>query len=200
MTGGTARRLGAAALLLVVALACGVVVPGQAGAEEALPTVSVSDASAPEGSPVKIKITLSAASADPVTVAAATSGGSGYTDRDETVTIPAGDTSVDYDIATAENDLDQPDRQFTVTLSAPTNADAGDTTGTGTITDDDATPTLAITGPAPIAEGAVNASYTVAITGKSARDRRSQLRDRERIRDSRAGLRREERCTDVDVR
>ena len=47
-------------------------------------------------------------------------------------------------------------------------ATIGDATGTETIVDDDATPTLAISGPSPQDEGNVNYTYTVAITGKSA--------------------------------
>ena len=168
MKGGNARRIGAAALALV----CLVVGVGQASAEEAAPTVSVNDASAVEGSPVTFKITLSAAATEDVKVAAATSGGSGYADRDETVTIPKGQTSVDYAVTTQGNDLDQPDRVFALTLSNPTGGGVtiADGAGEGKITDDDATPTLAITGPAPIEEGAVTASYTVTMTSKSALD------------------------------
>ncbi len=163
MTGGSARRLGAAALAVV----CLIVVVGQASADEVLATLSVNDASAQEGNAVTFRITLSAADAADVTVAVATSGGSGYTDRDETVTIPAGQTFVDYSIATQENDLDHANRQFTVTLSGASGATIGDATGTGTIVDDDATPTLEISGPATVAEAAT-AGYSVAIDGKSA--------------------------------
>ena len=141
-----------------VLLGCLIALPGQAGADDPLPTMSVNDAPLPEGDAVHVKITLSAASTDDVTVKATTSGGSGYTSRDETLTIPRGQTSADFDVQTAENDLDQPDRHFTVTLSAPTNATIADGTGTETITDDDATPTLAISGPAPIDEGSDNVS------------------------------------------
>ena len=152
----------------VLVLGCLVAVPGQAVADDPLPTLSVNDVSAEEGSTVPVVITLSAVAEADVTVTAATSGGSGYTNRNETVTILAGQTTAAFGIETQENDLDQPDRTFTVTLSAPSaNAELGDATGTEMITDDDATPTLAITGPATIGE-AGTAAYSVAITGKSA--------------------------------
>ena len=141
---------------------------GQAGADGPLPTISVNDVSKPEGQTLDFKITLSAAAEADVTVTAATSGGSGYTARNETVTIPAGQTSANFDIATQGNDRDEADRQLAVTSRSSDNATIAKGTGAGTITDDDATPTVAISGPPPIPEGAVTASYTVTMTGKSA--------------------------------
>ena len=79
MTRGKARRLGAAG----VVLGCLIALPSPAGAEDPLPTLSVNDAAAAEGNAVPFVISLSAAAAENVTVTAKTSGGSGYTSRDE---------------------------------------------------------------------------------------------------------------------
>jgi hypothetical protein len=149
-------------------LTCVILLPGPAAADEIPPTISVNDASAPEGSAVPFVISLSGPTTVAVTVTAKTSGGTGYTARDETVTIAAGDTTANFPVATQGNELDESDRQFQVTLSGPSGATAGDMSGTGTITDDDATPTLAITGPATVDEVNANARYTIAITGQSA--------------------------------
>ena len=193
------RWLGAAGLMF----ACLVALPGQAGADDPLPTISVNDVSKPEGQTLDFKFTLSAAAAADVTVTAATSGGSGYTARNETVTIPAGQTSANFDIATQGNDLDEPDRQLIVTLSGQSeNATIADPTGAGTITDDDATPTIAISGPPPISEGAV----TRGVHGHDDRQvgvrHHRQLCDRQWLGDrgTERGLRCQERPADVGGR
>lgn len=146
--------------------ACLLVLPSLAGAEETV-TVSVEDASATEGNRLTFVIKLSGTSAADVTVTATTSGGSGYTPREDTVTIPAGQPSAEFTVETAGDELDEPNRQLQVTLSAPTGAGLGDATADGTIVDDDATPTLAITGPASVDEVAGSHEYSIAITGKS---------------------------------
>ena len=159
------RWLGAAGLLL----ACLVALPGQAGADDPLPTISVNDVvTKPEGQTLDFKFTLSAAAAADVTVTAATSGGSGYTARNETVTIPAGQTSANFDMR----------RRGTISTS-PIDNHRHPLRPIGQRDDRrrdrgrhdhrrDATPTIAISGPPPIAEGAVTAAYTVTMTGKSA--------------------------------
>ena len=156
-------------LAMTVLLVCVIVLPGQAGADDP-PTVSVNDASAPEGSPVPFEIRLSAVAAEDVTVTASTTGGSGYTPRSETVTIPAGATSVPFGVETQGTRADEDDRQFQVSLSAPSsNATLGDASGVGTITDDDDPPTLSL-GDATVTEGhsgTVQAELTVQLSSPS---------------------------------
>ncbi len=116
------------------------------------PTLSINDASADEGDGAEFTATLSAASEKTITV--------GYTASVETGDTAAsgdlsgtpsgtltfararggGPTSRTFTIATKEDNVDEDDETFTVTLSNPSNAtidDVDDATGTGTIVDDD---------------------------------------------------------------
>ncbi|HEX6025612.1 MAG TPA: Calx-beta domain-containing protein [Solirubrobacter sp.] len=113
------------------------------------PMVSVADASATEGSELDFAVTLSAAVADPVTVTASTSGGSAqsgtdFTAKSEPVTIPAGSTAASFKVPTTQDALDEPDETMTVTLSDASGATIADGTATGTIVDDDPTPSVTI--------------------------------------------------------
>ena len=116
------------------------------------PTLSITDASASEGADVVFTVSLSHASSDAVTVQYTTAddtatAGTDYTAASgETLTIGAGATSATLTVATADDLVDEPDESFTVTLSNPSsNAELGSAkTATGTIEDDDATPTLSI--------------------------------------------------------
>ena len=106
------------------------------------PTISVSDASAKEGSSVAFAVSLSAASSQQVTVAYATSGGTAtsgtdFTETTGTLTFAANETSKTVSVATTGDSDDEADETFTLTLSNPTNATLGDATATGTINDDD---------------------------------------------------------------
>ncbi len=148
--------------------------------DDAAPTVSVGDAAAvAEGNDTSattdmtFTVTLSAASGKAVTVPYTLSGTAAadddYTDPAiKSVTIAAGQTTADIVIAVKGDTLDEPNETITVTLGSPVNATVSTTqgagAGTGTITDDDATPvaTLVLT-PATIDEsGATNASTVTA--------------------------------------
>ncbi len=114
----------------------------------ATPAVSVADASATEGSAVAFTVSLSEASSDQVTVAYATSGGTAtsgtdFTAASGTLTFAANETSKTVSVATTDDSSDEENETFTLTLSSPTNATLGDSTATGTIEDDDATPLTA---------------------------------------------------------
>ena len=61
-----------------------------------------------------------------------------------TLTFPAGATSQTFDVSVWSDSRDDPDETVVVTLSNAVNATIGTATGTGTITDDDAEPTLLI--------------------------------------------------------
>ena len=114
-------------------------------------TLAIADASAAEGDTATFTITLSTESAADVTVTATTSTGSGdtatagvdYTHKTQELTIDAGDTEAEFDVAILEDTLDEPDETFTVTLSAAS-VTLTDATATGTITDDDDLPVLSI--------------------------------------------------------
>ena len=106
------------------------------------PTVSVSDASATEGDTVEFTVSLSAASAEPVTFRWRTSDGTAemgldYTQTGGRSTFAPGEETKRVRVRTFDNAIAQHDRTFTVTLSSPTYATLGDSTATGMIIDDD---------------------------------------------------------------
>ena len=127
----------------------------------ALAELSVGDASVAEGNsgttPLVFTVSLSAASGQQVTVGYATSdgtatAGSDYQATSGTLTFAPGVTSQLVTVQVSGDTLDEPDERLSLTLSSPTNATLGTATGTGTILDDDATPTLSISS-ASVAEG-----------------------------------------------
>ncbi len=154
--------------------------------DDAAPTVSVANASAvTEGNDPKttadmsFAVSLSAASSRTVTVPYTLGGtadeGDDYTAPDPTsLTISAGSTSANIVVPVKGDELVEANETITVALGAPTNATVstaeGAGTATGTITDDEATPTATlILTPASIAEsGATNAStVTASLSGAS---------------------------------
>ena len=143
------------------------------------PTLGVADAAAIEGAPVEFTVTLSAAATDDVTASwtASTIEGdeekAAAADLESTtgsVTVPKGETTATFTVATAEDALDENNETFTVALSSPSSnatlaADA--TTATGTITDDDARPALIIADMSAPEES--NVEFTVTLTPASGR-------------------------------
>ena len=117
-----------------------------------LPTLSVADASATEGSTINFPLTLSAAASEIVTAACTASIESGDTavaadlgaTTTGTVSVAAGTTSGVCAFLSAQDTTDEEDETFTVTLSGvSSNAQlAADPTATGTIEDDDTAPTI----------------------------------------------------------
>jgi subtilisin-like proprotein convertase family protein len=143
------------------------------------PTVSIGNATLTEGdagtSNMSFTVSLSSASAQTVTVSAVTSAGTATATTDYTTTGPStitfvpGDTSETFLVPIVGDTLDEANETFTVTLSSPTNATLGTATGTGTITDNDAAPTLSIND-VTVTEGTgatVNAQFTVALSAIS---------------------------------
>ena len=115
------------------------------------PRVSLSDGSATEGDAVEFTVSLSAASAQQVTVQYATSSGTAasgtdFTAASGTVTFGATEMSKTVSVSTTNDSLDEENETFTLTLlrtlSSPTNATLGDATATGTIIDNDGLPTV----------------------------------------------------------
>ena len=114
------------------------------GDDDGPPTVTVADAAATEGDDVAFVVTLSAASGKQVTVDYATSVGTGqtatsgtdFTAATDTLTIDAGEATGTIEVAALEDDTEEDDETFTLTISNPQNATlTTDTTATGTIND-----------------------------------------------------------------
>ncbi|MDP3859664.1 MAG: Calx-beta domain-containing protein [Stagnimonas sp.] len=146
--------------------------------DDGAPSLSISNATVTEGNSgaatARFTVTLSAASGQTVTVAYATANGSAtagsdYTAKNGTLTFAPGSTSQPITIAVTGDTVDEADETFTVALSAPSNATISTGTGVGTITDDDATPSLSI-GNATVTEGnsgSATASFTVSLSAAS---------------------------------
>ena len=140
------------------------------------PSVSIANATDTEGttadSVATFVVTLSAKSGKPVTVHVATADGTAKAPGDYTATVAdltfaPGQDSQDFKVPVKADAIDEVDETFTATLSAPTNATLGTATGTATIQDDDASPTLAIND-VTVTEGdagTVTATFTVTRTG-----------------------------------
>jgi len=119
--------------------------------DDATPTVAFAAASssgAEATAAVNLTVTLSAASGQTVTVPFTVTGTAtnpaDHNRGNGTLTFNAGTTSQAVAITVVNDTLDEPDETIVVTLGAPTNATLGATTAhTYTITDDDATPTVA---------------------------------------------------------
>jgi chitinase len=129
------------------------------------PTLSVADALVLEGNSgtqdLAFTVTLSAASATPVTVAYATANGtatagSDYTAASGTLTFAAGQTSQVVHVKVAGDTTREYNETLTLALSSPSGVTIADGTATGTILNDDARPTLNI-GNASFAEGSASA-------------------------------------------
>jgi chitinase len=148
--------------------------------DDPLPVASIEDAVVAEGdattTPVSFDVSLSHPSAQTVTVAWATADDTAtqpgdYATGSGTVTFVPGDTSESVDVTVNGDTVDEFDEGFSVDLSAPSNATIGDGIGVGTITDDDALPTLSIDD-AAVVEGLVGTTtigFDVTLTGVTAK-------------------------------
>ena len=118
--------------------------------DTALPRLSVSDVSVEEGDDAVFAVSLSAASAQGVTVRYKTADGSAtagadYTQANGELTIPAGGTGASITVSTAADGLDEDaEETFEVSLEQPLYATIADGEATGTIRDADPTPTLSV--------------------------------------------------------
>jgi hypothetical protein len=117
--------------------------------DDAPPTVSIGDRTLAEGNSgttnFSFPVTLSAASGQQITVVYTTSNGSAtspgdYAPTTGTLTFAPGETSKNVTVAVAGDTTFEGDETFNVTLSNLVNASAGDLTGVGSITNDDAPP------------------------------------------------------------
>ena len=126
-----------------------------------LPTLSIADASVAEGGTAEFVVTLTPASTETVTVNFETAdgtakAGSDYTQTSATLTFTAGQPTKTISVSTVDDDAQESDERFTVTLRSPDGATLDDHTGEGTIRDNDdgggRTPELSI-GDAAVQEG-----------------------------------------------
>jgi hypothetical protein len=119
-------------------------------------------------------VTLSAASGRTVTVAYATANGTAvspadFTSVSGTLTFNPGVLSQAINVPVLGDTLDEASESFTVNLSNATNASISDNQGSGSITDNDAAPTLAISN-VTVTEGdsgTTNATFAVSLSAPS---------------------------------
>jgi uncharacterized protein (TIGR03790 family) len=145
-----------------------------------VPTISISDVTVTEGNTgttgAVFNVSLSAASAQTVTVKYQTASGTAASPADytavppTTLTFAPGQTSLPVTVQVKGDLLDEPNETFSVNLSAPTNATVADASGLGTITDNDPAPSLRVNRVAvtEVYPGTVNANFTVSLSAKSA--------------------------------
>ena len=144
------------------------------------PTVSITDATVLEGnagsSNATFTVSLSGPSSQTVTVNYASVAGTATSPADYgavsgTLTFVPGDTSETITVPVVGDLLDEDDENYTIALSSPVNATFGDSLGFGTITDNDAEPTLSVSD-VSVTEGnsgTVDATFTVTLSAPSGR-------------------------------
>ncbi|MGK0186205.1 MAG: hypothetical protein ACI9R3_001988, partial [Verrucomicrobiales bacterium] len=138
------------------------------------PSVSVADVTVAEsGQSATFTVALTGESAFAGSVSYATANGTAtagqdYTATNGSVTIPAGAQSVTIAVPIINDVLFEEDMEtFTLTLSGAENVTIVDGMATGTITDDEDPPTVAV-GDVTIAENGGEAQFVVTVTGASA--------------------------------
>ncbi|MBX7187702.1 MAG: matrixin family metalloprotease [Vicinamibacteria bacterium] len=147
--------------------------------DDAAPSISIGDVAVTEGNAgttnAVFTLSLSAASGQTVTVSAVTAANTAASPADFTATGPttitfnAGETSKTFTVPVVGDTLDEINETFFVNLSSPTNVTLGDGQGLGTISDDDAPPTISINDVA-VTEGnagTTNATFTVSLSAAS---------------------------------
>ena len=148
--------------------------------ENDTPTLSIADGSAAENAgSVTFTVSLSVASSNAVTVTWETSDGTAEVGKDYTavtngsITFSPGDLTQAITVTIADDDVDEVNETFTVTLSNAVNAtlDGGESTleATGTITDDDERGVTVSPTSLTVAEGGTG-TYTVALTSEPTAD------------------------------
>ena len=139
--------------------------------DDALPVLAISGGSATEGGSITFTVTKTGPTERTVSAAWATSDGTAhapgdYTGATGTVTFAPGETVKTFTVDTAQDSVDEDNEGVAATLSAPSNATIG-THSDGTITDDDASPTLDISG--GLASEGGTLSFLVTKTGPTER-------------------------------
>ncbi|HEV7763890.1 MAG TPA: Calx-beta domain-containing protein [Thermoanaerobaculia bacterium] len=144
-----------------------------------LPTLAIDNVSQNEGTGgatnYVFTATLTGTTAQTVTVNYATANGSAiepadYTSTSGLLTFLPGTFTQQIIVPVSGDALNETDELFTVELSSPTSATISTATGTGTIQNDDAAPTLAIDNISQVegTGGSTNFGFTVTLTGSTA--------------------------------
>ena len=142
---------------------------------DAEPTLTIKDAEVSEGGGgMRFAVQLSGESAQPVTVAYASAdvtarAGADYTPVGGTLAFAAGTTERTIEVPITDDALDEPEEeQFKMKLSTAEHATLAVDTATGTITDNDAEPTLTIKD-AEVSEGDGSMRFAVQLDAASGR-------------------------------
>jgi len=141
--------------------------------DDALPALSISDASAGEASgSMTFTASLSGPSASTVTVSYATSSGtaadwSDYMSAGGTLTFDPGETTATFTVDVLDDSDYEGDETVIATLSGPTNATISNATATGTIIEDDPAPTLSVSD-VSVSESASDMTFVVNLSEPAA--------------------------------
>jgi len=140
----------------------------------ALPSMTVSDVTVAEGGTANFSVTLSAASAQTVTVVVSTANGTAsapgdFTARSNvTVSFPAGSTTQTFAVSTVNDTAVESTENFSVNLSGAVNATIADGQGLGTINDNDTAPQASLSvNDVTVTEGN-SATFTITLTEPNA--------------------------------
>ncbi len=134
-----------------------------------VPSLSIDDVFIGEdGGAARFTVTLSdtfeqAVSVDYGTMSGTADADVDYTHTTGTLTVDAGSLTGMISVPILDDELDEPDETFTVTLSDATNASITDAQGLATITDNDEPPSLGVDD-VTVAEHAGNAEFTVTLS------------------------------------
>lgn len=142
------------------------------------PSLRINDASVVEGNSgatnATFSVTLSTASSQAVSVNFVTANstalaGSDYTAQSGTLQFAPGEMTKTVAIAVTGDTLDEANETYFVKLSAATSASIADSSGLGTITDNDAAPTLSINDVTIVEgnSGTTTATFTVTLSAAS---------------------------------
>lgn len=143
--------------------------------DDPIPSISVSDASAPEGTSTagsaSFSLTLSNPSAFTITVSFATADGNAtagtdYTPRSGTATFAANQVSQSLVVSFLADTTYEADETLSLNLSTPVNATIADGQGVGTLQNDDPLPALSIADATAVEGG--TASPAVSLSNPSA--------------------------------
>ena len=145
-----------------------------------LPVLSISNPTASEADGnIVFTVTLSQESAGTVSVSYATSGapdggtameGTDYVRARGTLRIPANTRTGTISVSLRDDSLDEDDETFTLTLTSATNASLSSNMATGTISDNDAKPTVSIQSEATGVEGREPIRFAVTLSEMSGRE------------------------------
>ena len=137
-----------------------------------LPTASLADSSVPEaGGQATFTVTLSTTTRKPVSLSYATSNSSAlasgdFTATSDTLILPPGAQQGTFTVPVNNDDIDEEQEEFQVTLSAPSNATLADADGTGAILDDDTAGNAVTPTTMTLREPGTNGSFTVTLTSQ----------------------------------